>query len=236
MRTTFFQRTIDLTATAVLLIVAFPVMAVVAALVYFCMGRPILFRQMRPGLCGKPFRLLKFRTMREACTADGRPLPDAQRLTRLGRLLRRTSLDELPQLFCVLKGEMSLVGPRPLLMRYLERYSPEQARRHDVKPGLTGWAQVNGRNALCWEEKFALDVWYVDHRSVRLDLWILARTLWKVLRPEGISHAGEATMPEFWGNSQPTDATRVVDASDQYESIGVRACRSTEERKEAVPF
>ena len=220
----FLKRTIDVTIAALLSAVVLPVMVVLGVIIYLRMGRPILFRQMRPGFRGKPFMLVKFRTMRDASTADGRPLPDAERLTRLGRFLRRTSLDELPQLFNVLAGTMSLVGPRPLLMRYLPRYSAEQARRHDVKPGLTGWAQINGRNALSWDEKFARDVWYVDHQSLGLDLRILAGTLWKVLRPQGISHAGEATMPEFWGRS------------DRYESIRVHAYRTTKGAKEIVPF
>jgi sugar transferase EpsL len=159
----------------------------------------VFVRQLRPGLHGRPFTLLKFRTMTEARDPAGNLLPDEQRLTRLGRFLRRTSLDELPELINVLKGEMSLVGPRPLLMQYLDRYTPEQARRHEVKPGITGWAQINGRNALTWEEKFKLDVWYVDHRSFRLDLRIILLTVWKVLRQEGISQPGQATMEEFQG-------------------------------------
>jgi lipopolysaccharide/colanic/teichoic acid biosynthesis glycosyltransferase len=165
------------------------------------MGSPVLFVQERPGLGGRPFRLVKFRTMRHATAPDGAPLPDADRLTPLGRFLRATSLDELPQLWNVLRGELSLVGPRPLLMQYLARYTPEQARRQDVLPGITGWAQVNGRNALAWDEKLALDVWYVDHWSLGLDLKILVRTLGKVLRRDGISQRGQATMPEFLGTA-----------------------------------
>ena len=195
------KRVIDLIGAAVLLAPAAAVMLAIAALVYLRMGRPVLFRQQRAGYWGRPFTLLKFRTMRDAFGPDGRPLPDARRLTPLGRWLRRLSLDELPQLLNVLAGDMSLVGPRPLLMRYLDRYTAEQARRHEVKPGLTGWAQVNGRNALTWEEKFALDVWYVDHRSLRLDACILLLTLWKVLRRDGVTPAGEATMPEFTGSA-----------------------------------
>jgi len=160
----------------------------------------VLFGQKRPGLHGQPFRIFKFRTMTDARAADGSPLPDEQRLTRLGRFLRASSLDELPELFNVLRGEMSLVGPRPLLMQYLERYSPEQSRRHDVLPGITGWVQVNGRNALTWEDKFRLDVWYVDHWSFWLDLKILFLTFSKVFKREGISQPGHATMEEFMGN------------------------------------
>lgn len=163
------------------------------------LGRPILFTQTRPGLHGKPFTIYKFRTMTNERDADGNLLPDPQRLTPFGRFLRSTSLDELPELFNVLKGDISLVGPRPLLMQYLERYTPKQARRHEVRPGITGWAQINGRNALSWEEKFALDVWYVDNCSLWLDIRIIALTVWKVLRREGISHQGEATMTEFLG-------------------------------------
>ena len=194
------KRTIDITVALLLLVVAAPVMLTVAAAIALVMGRPVLFRQARAGYRGRRFTLLKFRTMREATGRDGRPLDDAQRLTRLGGLLRRTSLDELPQLFNVLRGDMSLVGPRPLLVRYLERYTAEQARRHEVKPGITGWAQVHGRNALAWEEKFRLDVWYVDHQSPAVDLHVLWLTVWRVVRPEGISHAGDATMPEFMGS------------------------------------
>jgi lipopolysaccharide/colanic/teichoic acid biosynthesis glycosyltransferase len=163
------------------------------------MGSPVFFRQTRPGLHGRPFEMIKFRTMRDAVDAQGRPLPDAERLTRLGRFLRSSSLDELPELWNVLRGEMSLVGPRPLLMEYLPLYSPEQARRHELRPGVTGWAQVNGRNAISWEEKFALDVWYVDNRSLWLDLEIIWLTIRKVIKRDGISAAGEATMPKFTG-------------------------------------
>jgi len=177
-----------------------PLAGLVGLGVLMFLGWPVLFRQVRPGLGGRPFTLLKFRTMTEARDAQGNLLPDEERLTRFGRFLRRTSLDELPELFNVLKGDMSLVGPRPLLMEYLERYSPEQARRHEVRPGITGWAQVNGRNALSWEEKFELDVWYVDHLSLVLDVKILFLTLWKVLKGEGIARPGHATMPEFMGS------------------------------------
>jgi sugar transferase EpsL len=166
------------------------------------MGHPILFRQQRPGRFAKPFWLLKFRTMSDGRDVKGNLLPDADRLTRVGRLLRATSLDELPQLWNVLYGDISLVGPRPLLMEYLPRYSLEQARRHDVMPGITGWAQIHGRNALAWQEKFALDIWYVDNWSLMLDCSILARTLWRVLKRSGISSQGHSTMPKFYGNGQ----------------------------------
>ncbi|AOH42398.1 sugar transferase [Anaerolineaceae bacterium oral taxon 439] len=194
------KRLFDLIAVGVGMIFALPVMGVVALLVRLKLGRPVLFRQQRPGLNGEIFTLCKFRTMRDAVDREGKALPDAERLTPFGRKLRSTSLDELPELFSVLSGEMSLVGPRPLLVRYLGQYSPEQMRRHEMRPGITGWAQVNGRNALSWEEKFALDVWYVDHWSFWLDLRILWRTVWNVVRREGISGGGEATMREFMGS------------------------------------
>ena len=193
------KRAFDFVVAALALVILLPIMAAIAVAIAASIGRPILFVQMRPGRGGKPFRMAKFRTMREANDATGRPLHDAERITALGSLLRRTSLDELPELYNVLRGDMSLVGPRPLLMAYLDRYSPFEARRHEVRPGITGWAQINGRNALSWPEKFALDVWYVDNRSFVLDLRILARTLSKVIRRDGISAAGEATMPEFTG-------------------------------------
>jgi len=177
-----------------------PLLGVTALLVLWQHGSPILFRQNRPGLRGKPFAILKFRTMTNARDAQGNLLPDAQRLTLLGRDLRSTSLDELPELLNVLRGDMSLVGPRPLLMEYLPRYTPEQARRHEVKPGITGWAQVNGRNAISWEEKFKLDVWYVDHCSLWLDLKILALTVIQVFQRNGINATGHATMPVFEGS------------------------------------
>lgn len=168
-------------------------------LVHRRLGSPVLFRQVRPGLHGQPFMMVKFRTMTDERGADGELLPDAQRLTAFGRFLRASSLDELPELWNVLRGEMSLVGPRPLLMEYLPLYSPEQARRHEVRPGITGWAQVNGRNAVSWDERFKLDVWYVDHRSLWLDLRILWLTVRKVIVREGINAQGEATMPRFTG-------------------------------------
>jgi len=171
-----------------------------ALVVRITLGGPVLFRQVRPGLHGRPFRMIKFRTMTDARDADGALLPDAQRLTPLGRFLRATSLDELPELWNVIRGDMSLVGPRPLLMEYLPLYSAEQARRHEVRPGVTGWAQVNGRNSLSWERRLEMDVWYVDHQSFWLDLRILVMTVGKVVRRDGISADGEATMPKFTGN------------------------------------
>lgn len=214
MRSLLVKRLIDFIGTLVGLVVLSPLIALIALLVRVNMGAPVLFRQVRPGLHGKPFVLYKFRTMRDLRDAEGRLLPDEQRLTRLGAFLRSTSLDELPELFNVLKGDMSLVGPRPLLMEYLPRYTPEQTRRHEVKPGITGWAQINGRNALSWEEKFKLDVWYVDNWSLWLDLKILAITFWKVLKREGISAEGHATMPEFLGKQGSHDeAKKVADCS-----------------------
>lgn len=188
-----------LVAVVALLILALPLL-VLALLVRIKLGKPVLFAQIRPGMHGKPFRMVKFRTMTDARGPDGALLPDAERLPSFGRFLRATSLDELPELWNVLKGDMSLVGPRPLLMEYLPLYSTEQARRHDVRPGVTGWAQINGRNALSWEEKFELDVWYVAHQSFALDIKILWRTARKVLVREGISAAGEATMSRFTGS------------------------------------
>ena len=200
-RSHVLKRFLDI-AGAILGLLAFgPLMCYIAFRIWREMGSPVLFRQVRPGLHGKPFVMYKFRTMTEERDADGRLLPDEQRLTPLGKFLRQYSLDELPEFINVLKGEMSLVGPRPLLMEYLDRYTPEQARRHELKPGITGWAQVNGRNVLTWEEKFRLDVWYVDNWNLLLDLKILLLTLVKVLRREGISAEGHATMPEFKGDS-----------------------------------
>lgn len=197
MRYNWLKRTIDVTAAIVGLIVFAPLMIGVAAAVRISLGAPVLFRQTRPGLGGKPFEMLKFRTMRDTVDGDGRPLPDAQRLTRLGRFLRATSLDELPELWNVLLGQMSLVGPRPLLMKYLDRYTPEQARRNEVKPGITGWAQINGRNAISWERKFELDVWYVDNWNLWLDLKIIFNSVIKVCRRENVNAAASTTMPEF---------------------------------------
>lgn len=196
-----FKRLFDIVASAVALVMFAPLLAFISWQVRRKMGSPVLFRQVRPGLHGKPFEMIKFRTMRDALDAQGNPLPDAERLVPFGKFLRASSLDELPELWNVLKGEMSLVGPRPLLMEYLPLYSPEQARRHEVRPGVTGWAQVNGRNALGWDEKFKLDVWYVDNQSFWLDVKILFMTVKKVLVKDGISADGEATMSKFTGNA-----------------------------------
>ena len=195
------KRAFDILISLAALLLLWPVLLVLAVLVRVKLGPPALFRQQRPGLHGRPFTMLKFRTMTDARDAEGNLLPDGERLSSFGRSLRSTSLDELPELINVLAGDMSLVGPRPLLMRYLDRYTPEQMRRHEVRPGITGWAQVNGRNAITWDQKFALDIWYVDHHSLRLDLRILWLTVRNVLRREGISQAGEATMEEFFGTA-----------------------------------
>ncbi len=189
----------DRAVAAVALVALSPALLIIALLVWTTMGRPVWFCQERPGYKGRAFRLVKFRTMTEGRDAAGRLLPDAARLTRCGRFLRATSLDELPELWNVLRGELSLVGPRPLLMQYLGRYTPAQARRHDVLPGITGWAQIHGRNDLPWEQKFALDLWYVDHWGLGLDARILARTVWRVLRRQGVSRSGHATTTEFMG-------------------------------------
>jgi sugar transferase EpsL len=199
------KRLFDLALCIPAFFICAPLMVLIATVIRTSMGKGVFFRQTRPGLHGRLFTIYKFRTMNDHRDKNGNLLPDGQRLTGIGRLLRSTSLDELPELFNVLKGEMSLIGPRPLLVRYLERYTPEQMRRHEVKPGITGWAQVNGRNALTWEDKFRLDVWYVDHRSLQLDLAIIALTLWKVLRREGISQPGQDTMEEFLGSFSATD-------------------------------
>ncbi|MCE8019001.1 sugar transferase [Halomonas sp. MCCC 1A11036] len=193
------KRLFDIVLSLVALVLLSPVLLVVALLVRLRLGSPVLFRQPRPGLHGRPFEMVKFRTMRDAVDRDGNPLPDAARLTPLGRRLRAASLDELPELWNVLRGDMSLVGPRPLLVEYLPLYTPRQARRHEVRPGVTGWAQVNGRNALSWEQKFELDVWYVDNRSLWLDLRILLLTVKRVLTREGIAHDGDVAMPRFRG-------------------------------------
>ena len=194
------KRLVDIVVSLVALLLLSPVIVLVAVAVAAKLGRPVLFRQVRPGLDGKPFTMLKFRTMTDARGPDGSLLPDADRLTSLGKWLRRTSIDELPELLNVVRGDMSLVGPRPLLVEYLPLYSSEQARRHEVRPGITGWAQVNGRNAVTWDEKFALDVWYVDHRSIRLDLEILAKTVQQVFSGHGVSAPGHATMEPFRGS------------------------------------
>jgi lipopolysaccharide/colanic/teichoic acid biosynthesis glycosyltransferase len=190
----------DRCAAAIALAILSPVLLIVAIAIYGWMGTPVLFAQPRPGKNGRIFTFYKFRTMTDECDANGNLLCDEQRLTALGQFLRQTSLDEFPQLWNVLKGEMSLVGPRPLLVDYLERYSPEQAHRHDVKPGITGWAQINGRNAITWEEKFNLDIWYVEHWSLGLDMKILFQTVGKVLQKQGISQANHATMEDFMGS------------------------------------
>jgi sugar transferase EpsL len=194
------KRGLDVVVAGAGLVAAAPILAGAALALRASIGSPVLFRQTRPGLGGRPFRIYKLRTMSDARGPDGALLPDAERMTVIGRAMRKASLDELPQLWNVLRGDMSLVGPRPLLMQYLERYTPEQARRHEMRPGVTGWAQIHGRNAVSWEERFALDVWYVDHWSLALDLRILVRTVSKVLRPEGISQDGQATMSEFTGS------------------------------------
>jgi len=196
----FLKRPIDAVVAALLLLALSPLLLGAALAIRIVLGRPVLFRQRRPGLGGVPFEILKFRTMRDSVDSRGAPLPDVERLTRLGRFLRATSLDELPELVNVLSGEMSLVGPRPLLMEYLPRYSAEQRRRHDVRPGITGWAQVHGRNAVSWDERFRLDLWYVDHLGFALDLKILLRTIGLVVKREGISARGHATMPPFQGS------------------------------------
>jgi lipopolysaccharide/colanic/teichoic acid biosynthesis glycosyltransferase len=193
------KRLIDIIGSLVGLTISSPIIVIISILIYITMGKPIFFKQVRPGLRGKPFVIYKFRTMLDLRDENGNLLPDERRLTTIGRFLRSTTLDELPEFWNVLKGDMSLVGPRPLLMEYLDRYTPEQARRHEVKPGMTGWAQINGRNAISWEEKFKLDVWYVDNWNVLLDLKIIFLTVLKVLKREGISAEGHVTMPEFKG-------------------------------------
>lgn len=215
----FGKRLIDLTVAGLGLALLSPVLLVLAILVRFKLGAPVLFRQLRPGLNSAPFTLRKFRSMTDQRDDNGALLPDARRLTAFGRWLRSTSLDELPELWNVLKGEMSLVGPRPLRLEYLEHYTPEQARRHEVRPGITGLAQVTGRNGQSWEERFSLDVWYVDHCSLKLDLYIIWRTVRVVLRREGISASGHATMPRFAGSPEqpeaPAGLTRMVSSTEQ---------------------
>lgn len=203
------KRALDLAVAAAALILLSPLILIIAILVRLTLGKPVLFSQDRPGYLGKPFRFYKFRTMTLVSDQQGQLLPDEDRLARLGRLLRRFSLDELPQLFNVAKGDMSLVGPRPLLMEYLPLYDARQAQRHDVKPGITGWTQVNGRNALTWEEKFDFDIWYVENQSLLLDLRILAMTLLDLFRPKGISQRGHATMPKFTGTIRNQSDTTI---------------------------
>lgn len=193
------KRLFDLAASAALIVLLSPVLAIVAVVVRLVLGKPVMFRQRRPGLSGRPFTLFKFRTMSDERDAGGALLPDAARLGRVGRFLRATSIDELPELFNVLRGDMSLVGPRPLLSEYLARYTPSQARRHEIRPGITGWAQINGRNAVVWEDRLALDVWYVDHRSFWLDLRILLKTIVIVFTRRGIAERGHVTMTPFTG-------------------------------------
>ena len=193
------KRCLDVSLALALLIILSLPMFIIACVVRIAMGKPVLFVQQRPGLHGEPFYLYKFRTMTNASDNSGEIFPDELRMTATGKILRRSSLDELPQLFNILNGELSFVGPRPLLMEYLTMYSPEQARRHEVKPGITGWAQVNGRNAITWEEKFKLDVWYVDHQRFWLDMKIIFMTIWKTLKREGINQPGKVTMEEFRG-------------------------------------
>ncbi len=199
-RSSALKRFFDVAGALAAIALLAPVLVLITSIILLIMGWPVFFIQRRPGRNGATFGLIKFRTMNALRGPQGRLLPDGKRLTPLGRWLRATSIDELPELLNVLRGDMSLVGPRPLLGAYLNRYTPEQARRHEVKPGITGWAQINGRNALSWEEKFKLDVWYVDHHNLWLDLKIILRTIKKVLMREGISHAGEATMSEFMGS------------------------------------
>jgi len=194
------KRAVDIFGSAGGVLLLAPILAVLCLLVRLKHGSPICFRQVRPGKAGKPFEMVKFRTMTDERGADGELLPDSERLTPFGQFLRSTSLDELPELWNVLKGDMSLVGPRPLLMQYLPLYSERQSRRHEVRPGITGWAQINGRNALSWEEKFELDVWYVENRTLWLDIKILFLTVWKVVKRDGISQDGEATMTRFTGS------------------------------------
>jgi sugar transferase EpsL len=194
------KRFFDILVSTGAILAISPLLLLLVVLIRLRVGSPVLFIQLRPGLHGELFPIYKFRTMTDERDTHSNLLPDAARLTRFGRFLRSTSLDELPELFNVIKGDMSLVGPRPLLMQYLNRYTPEHARRHEVKPGITGWAQVNGRNAITWEQKFAFDVWYVDNRSFSLDLKILFLTVWKIIKREGISQQGQATMEEFMGS------------------------------------
>ncbi len=196
------KRAFDVVVGSMMSVALAPVICVSMILVAVKLGRPVFFRQRRPGLKGQPFEMVKFRSMTDGRDASGKLLPDDQRLTKFGKFLRASSVDEFPELWNVLRGEMSLIGPRPLLIQYLDRYSPEQFRRHDVRPGVTGWAQVNGRNAISWDEKFAFDLWYVDNYSLMVDLKILAMTVLKVVKPSGISAAGHATMPEFQGNEE----------------------------------
>ena len=198
----FVKRTIDLFAGIAGLVILSPVLAILAIIIRAKLGSPILFRQQRPGLGGRGFVIYKFKTMTDQYDAAGRLLPDEQRLPTLGRFLRSTSLDELPELINVLKGDMSIVGPRPLMMKYLDRYTPEQARRHEVKPGITGWAQINGRNAISWEDKFKLDVWYVENWNIWLDIKIILKSIWMVTTRQGVTQQDRATVDEFMGTQK----------------------------------
>lgn len=211
----FVKLCIDVIIAGTWIVLLSPLLVLVAIAIRMRMGRPVVFKQMRPGLYSEPFFMYKFRTMTDEIDEKGELLPDEMRLTELGRFLRSSSMDELPELFNVLKGDMSLVGPRPLLIQYLDRYTAEQARRHEVKPGITGWAQINGRNAITWEEKFALDVWYVDNRSIWLDIKILFMTLAKVIKREGINADGEATMSEFVGTVSNCNPVQGIEANDE---------------------
>ncbi|MEM6428286.1 MAG: sugar transferase [Deinococcota bacterium] len=212
----FLKRSLDIVLSATALVILAPLLLLLWLLIARRLGRPVLFLQQRPGRDGASFTIIKFRSMTDAKDKQGQLLPDVERLTQFGQLLRRLSLDELPELINVIRGDMSLVGPRPLLVQYLDRYTPEQARRHDMRPGITGWAQVNGRNALSWEEKFAFDVWYVDNWTLWLDAKILWLTVYKVFKREGISAAGSATMPEFMGtpSQAPSDASANTSAPE----------------------
>jgi lipopolysaccharide/colanic/teichoic acid biosynthesis glycosyltransferase len=221
------KRAIDVMGASLLLVASLPALLAIALAIRVTLGTPVLFRQPRAGLHGRPFLLAKFRTMTDARDASGDPLPDANRLTALGRFLRSTSLDELPELWNVLEGDMSLVGPRPLLLDYLPLYSREQVRRHDVRPGITGWAQVNGRNLRSWDERFALDVWYVEHHSLWLDARILARTLVNVLTRQGISAANEATMPRFTARASHAAGSARHDAPDDGSRPATEGGRTT---------
>lgn len=226
------KRLLDVGVASVALVGAAPVLAAAAALVRWELGSPVFFRQTRPGKAGRLFVIHKLRTMKDLRRPDGTPLPDEERLSPLGRLLRRASIDELPQLWNVLRGELSLVGPRPLLIQYLDRYTPEQARRHDVLPGITGWAQIHGRNAVTWEERFEHDLWYVDRWTPWLDVRILARTVGTVLRREGISQSGQATMTEFLGAGEPSraasDTPRVEPRDDRAPQAAPPMAEATE--------
>jgi lipopolysaccharide/colanic/teichoic acid biosynthesis glycosyltransferase len=210
----YLKRLLDIAVSGAALVFLAPVLLVVATLVWIKLGSPILYRQIRPGYRGEPFELIKFRSMLDAYDAEGNALPNAERMTSFGNFLRHSSLDELPEFWNILMGDMSVVGPRPLLMEYLTLYSNQQRRRHEVLPGLTGWCQVNGRNALSWDEKFELDVWYVDHASLLLDVRIILMTIFQVLRREGITHEGDVAMPRFRGSD--TSSTSVTAAEDKH--------------------